>query len=285
MSDYNALKVPELKKLLQEKSLPVTGNKADLIARLQEHEKPKNAAPVAEAEDEIDYSDDDIPATTAKPAEPTESAKPAEPAEPTPAPADEKAAEPVAPVKDVPESAPEAAPEAATTAEKPAEAATEEEAKEEAPKPDFSAHLPASKADEEARKRAERAKRFGIVENEEEKKKVERVEKFGVDQSSLAKSLDSALPEKRAPKRGREGANADGERGAKRQNQNRTQNQNDNSGGRQRGRGRFRGGSRQGGPPRKEGNQGGARGKPNTFNDPTEKAKAEARAKRFAATS
>lgn len=39
MSDYAALKVPELKKLLQEKSLPITGNKADLIARLQEHDK------------------------------------------------------------------------------------------------------------------------------------------------------------------------------------------------------------------------------------------------------
>jgi hypothetical protein len=39
MSDYASLKVPELKKLLQEKSLPVAGNKADLIARLQEHDK------------------------------------------------------------------------------------------------------------------------------------------------------------------------------------------------------------------------------------------------------
>lgn len=36
---YSALKVPELKKLLQEKSLPVAGNKADLIARLVEHDK------------------------------------------------------------------------------------------------------------------------------------------------------------------------------------------------------------------------------------------------------
>jgi SAP domain-containing ribonucleoprotein len=42
MSDYASLKVPELKKLLQEKGLPVTGNKADLIARLQENDK-KNA--------------------------------------------------------------------------------------------------------------------------------------------------------------------------------------------------------------------------------------------------
>lgn len=42
MADYTALKVPELKKLLAEKKLPQTGNKADLIARLQEDDK-KNA--------------------------------------------------------------------------------------------------------------------------------------------------------------------------------------------------------------------------------------------------
>lgn len=44
MTDYSSLKVPELKKLLQEKSLPVAGNKADLIARLQEHDKTQEPA-------------------------------------------------------------------------------------------------------------------------------------------------------------------------------------------------------------------------------------------------
>jgi SAP domain-containing ribonucleoprotein len=39
MTDYNSQKVPELKKLLQDRSLPISGNKADLIARLQEHDK------------------------------------------------------------------------------------------------------------------------------------------------------------------------------------------------------------------------------------------------------
>lgn len=43
MSDYASLKVPELKKLLQEKSLPITGNKADLIARLQGYDKSQEA--------------------------------------------------------------------------------------------------------------------------------------------------------------------------------------------------------------------------------------------------
>lgn len=42
MADYASLKVPELKKLLAEKSLSQTGNKADLIARLVEDDK-KNA--------------------------------------------------------------------------------------------------------------------------------------------------------------------------------------------------------------------------------------------------
>ena len=41
MADYATLKVPELKKLLQERSLAITGNKADLIARLQENDKEK----------------------------------------------------------------------------------------------------------------------------------------------------------------------------------------------------------------------------------------------------
>ena len=39
MAEYSSLKVPELKKLLAEKGLPQTGNKADLIARLQENDK------------------------------------------------------------------------------------------------------------------------------------------------------------------------------------------------------------------------------------------------------
>jgi SAP domain-containing ribonucleoprotein len=41
MADYNALKVPDLKKLLSERGLVVSGNKADLIARLQEDDGKK----------------------------------------------------------------------------------------------------------------------------------------------------------------------------------------------------------------------------------------------------
>lgn len=39
MADYNSMKVPELKKLLQSRNLGVTGNKADLVARLVENDK------------------------------------------------------------------------------------------------------------------------------------------------------------------------------------------------------------------------------------------------------
>ncbi|KAH9909571.1 hypothetical protein F4778DRAFT_4678 [Xylariomycetidae sp. FL2044] len=283
MTDYASLKVPELKKLLQEKSLPVAGNKADLIARLQEHDQaqevpePQEEAapaqtatvPAAEAEDIIDWDDDDTAPATTKPAEAPK------PAEPIPA------AEPPKPVE----------PAAATTTatvddegDKPAEQPSEDVAKaEEAPKTDFSAHLPASVADEEARKRQERAKRFGIVEegNDEDKKKADRAKRFGVEESSLPSGLDAALPEKRPRKRGREGGNADGDRDNKRQN---------GPGGRQRGgggRGRGRHGGGGGGRPggrdgRRDGKPNGAGPRRNILDDPTEKSKAEARAKRFA---
>lgn len=38
MTDYSSLKVPELKKLLAQRKLPIAGNKADVIARLQEYD-------------------------------------------------------------------------------------------------------------------------------------------------------------------------------------------------------------------------------------------------------
>lgn len=45
MADYASMKVPELKKLLAERKLAQTGNKADLIARLQEEDdKPAGDA-------------------------------------------------------------------------------------------------------------------------------------------------------------------------------------------------------------------------------------------------
>jgi large subunit ribosomal protein L32e len=63
MSDYDKMTVAELKELLKEAGLPVSGKKADLIARLQDG--AEDSAPAQEvAEEEVseesdDYEDDD----------------------------------------------------------------------------------------------------------------------------------------------------------------------------------------------------------------------------------
>jgi SAP domain-containing ribonucleoprotein len=137
-------------------------------------------------------------------------------------------------------------------------------------------------------------------ENDEDQKKAERAKRFGVEESSadaadsIVKGLDAALPERRERKRGRgEDAGGNDQRGAKRQStdgrrggRNNNNNNNNNRGGRDGGRdgGRRDGGRRQGGGRdggRQQQQNGGGR-KANILNDPAEKAKAEARAKRFA---
>jgi SAP domain-containing ribonucleoprotein len=252
MTDYASMKVPELKKLLAEKKLAQTGNKADLIARLQEEDnkadatseaaKPgtlaaedvqgsrANATTAAETkEDEINYSDD-------------EAAKPAA-AEPAPAAStDAAAADPV--------------PETAKDADVPAAEATPAE-----PAPSFAMGLDSSAVDEETRKRAERAKRFGIEEDNDAEKRADRAKRFGIDEKDLAKGLDSALPS-RPLKRGR--GQQDGNRPGKRHNHDRRDRRNGRTGG---------------------GGGGNAPVKKTTgiIDDPAEKAKAEKRAARFAA--
>ncbi|KAF3357020.1 Putative leucine aminopeptidase 1 [Verticillium dahliae VDG1] len=198
MADYNSMKVPELKKLLQTRSLSVTGNKADLVARLAENDKQNAPKP-------------------------------------------------------------------------------------EAPKENFALNLNATDPSEETKKRAERAKRFGITADDsadtEAKKKAERAARFGADSNDIASSLDAALPERR-PKRGRgEGDQQQGGQDAKRQNA---------ANGGRRGRGRQQGqreqqqGGRRQPPPRE--NAGRKQGGGGRVIDPAEKAKLEARAKRFAAS-
>jgi SAP domain-containing ribonucleoprotein len=44
MADYSQLKVPDLKKILQERGLAISGNKADLIARLTDADKKSGGA-------------------------------------------------------------------------------------------------------------------------------------------------------------------------------------------------------------------------------------------------
>ncbi|EFZ00709.1 DNA-binding SAP [Metarhizium robertsii ARSEF 23] len=258
MTDYNALKVPELKAILGQRKLPQTGNKQALIARLQEDDDkaaagseeakpgksqedtirsaPLLTKPPSEAakQDEITYSDDEPAAS--KPAAATEP-NPEEPAkeevakEEVPAPADADA---------------DAAAEKTDAAE-PAE-----------PAQSYAIGLASTAADEEAKKRAERAKRFGIEEDEDAKRRADRAKRFGLDQNELSSSLDSALPERRLKRgRGRDGDN----RPAKRQSLD--------------GRGRPGRGPRQGG--NKE------RGERAVLDDAVEKAKAEKRAARFAA--
>jgi SAP domain-containing ribonucleoprotein len=129
----------------------------------------------------------------------------------------------------------------------------------EAPKPDFSMGIPQTDAEKEAEKRAIRAKRFGITEDDEAKRLAERAKKFGLEsKEAVVKGLDSALPERKL-KRGREDKQSG--RNAKRQTPDRrTEAPKANTAG----------------PPTK---QPAAR----ILDDPAEKAKAEARAKRFQA--
>lgn len=154
----------------------------------------------------------------------------------------------------------EGAPTAADGAVAASGATTSEAASEpEAPKQDFSIGISQTDAEKEAEKRAARAKRFGIIEDDEAKKLAERAKKFGLDsKEAVVKGLDSALPE-RKQKRGRE--DRQGGRAAKRQTPDRRTEAPK---------------SKPAGAPAKQ-----PAGR--IIDDPVEKAKAEARAKRFAA--
>ncbi|OIW29745.1 hypothetical protein CONLIGDRAFT_343569 [Coniochaeta ligniaria NRRL 30616] len=284
MADYGVLKVNDLKKLLQERNLSTTGNKPDLIKRLQDADRdaeangsaaaapaaaPNNA--VAEDEDAINYEDDDEPA--AAPAAPA--AAPPVAAEPTPAAPEDTVANPadetVAP--------------------------TTEEASPTPAAPVFTANLPDTDPDSEAAKRLARAKRFGIPEESLEAQKAARATRFGLEKEDLAKSLDAPLPERQKKRaRGAEDALADKEGSpAAKKVANGAGGGGRDGGGRQRnGGGRGRGGrngerggsAAQGGQnknqrPKQDGGAKRAAAAPVAM-DPAEKAKLEARAKRFA---
>ena len=62
MAEYESLTVAELKDLLRERELPVSGKKAELIARLEEHDSSDDVEqPVEEMEEvEDDFEDDDF---------------------------------------------------------------------------------------------------------------------------------------------------------------------------------------------------------------------------------
>lgn len=154
--------------------------------------------------------------------------------------------------------APQAAEGAAALEAKTTEAEGEAAPAPEEPKQDFTIGIQQTDAEKEAERRAARAKRFGIQEDDEAKKLAERAKKFGLDSTEkVVQGLDSALPERRQ-KRGRD-EKQQGGRNAKRQTPDR----------------------RTGPAPRAA--DAAKTNKPagRIIDDPTEKAKAEARAKRF----
>tara|TARA_B100000029_G_scaffold417828_1_gene422619 strand:+ start:1138 stop:1806 length:669 start_codon:yes stop_codon:yes gene_type:complete len=62
MTDYESLTVADLKDVLRERGLPVSGKKAELIARLQEHDSSEVAVESASEIEEVegDFEDDDF---------------------------------------------------------------------------------------------------------------------------------------------------------------------------------------------------------------------------------
>lgn len=332
MADYSTQKVPDLKKLLSERGLVISGNKADLIARLQEDDAKKSGGAVTctsiplklrnsdyapshpfsqtrhtdvlchiagAGEDEIDWDEDDnkpAEATTAPAAAAIAAGGVGQVNTPVAVP-NQKAAIDPSTTSDLTVKQPEATP-STTEAAPAAEEEKKEEPKPEEPRKDYTLGLVMSEAEKEAEKRAARAKRFGKKEpaadgeapakeqTEEEKKLEERAKKFGTakpkEQEVVGvEGLNSALPERRL-KRERDGRDSrDGGRQAKRQTPDRRME------GQRRGGG---GGGQQGqrggrGGERRAGGGGGAaagQGLKKVTDDPSEKAKAEARARRFA---
>ncbi|KAH7409424.1 hypothetical protein BKA64DRAFT_664918 [Cadophora sp. MPI-SDFR-AT-0126] len=297
MADYSSQKVPDLKKLLSERGLVISGNKADLIARLQEDDAKKNggAASSGAGEDEIDWDEDDnklaAEATTAPAAAAIAAGGLGQVKNPVAVP-NQKAAIDPSTTNDLTVKQPEPTKtESAPTPAVAADGETKAETKPEEPKKDYTIGLGLSEAEKEAEKRAARAKRFARPETaapskemtEEEKKLEERAKKFGTDKTKekevvqdIVKGLNSALPERKL-KRERGGDGAQGRQAKRQTPDRRTEAPRRGRGGGQGQRGGGRGGERKTGGP--------AAGQAlkKITDDPEERAKAEARAKRFAA--
>ncbi|KAK0109904.1 hypothetical protein ONS95_002575 [Cadophora gregata] len=298
MADYSAQKVPDLKKLLSERGLVISGNKADLIARLQEDDAKKNGGATASGagEDEIDWDEDDhkpaAEATTAPAAAAIATGGVGQVKTPIAVP-NQKAAIDPSTTNDLKVKQPEPAKtESAPAPAADAEGEKEVEAKPEEPKKDYTIGLGLSEAEKEAEKRAARAKRFARPEaaaptkemTEEEKKLEERAKKFGTDKvkekevvEDIVKGLNSALPERKL-KRDRGGEGAQGRQAKRQTPDRRTEAPRRGGGGGGQGQ---RGGGR--GGERKTGGAAAGQGLKKITDDPEERAKAEARAKRFAA--
>lgn len=278
-TDYAKKTNAELVEILKSRGLPHGGKKADMVSRLQENDNASTAAPAQteNADDVIDWEDDEVPTAGAAAA-----AKPAEAAAPAPA----ESAVPQAEGTKTEEAAQsaEAAQEGGAEAAA-AGTAEEQEAQqpaEEKPAPNFSIGLSVTDLEEELKKRKARAEKFGITEESQAaidsaEKKLERAKRFGTadEEAPSVESvsrLDQALPE-RSRKRGH-GDNEQGGRGGKRRN---FQGRNN-----QRNRGR---GNRNQGQNQKQGQSQKSSTNNAAANGLSEKDKAalEARKKRFAA--
>ncbi|KAF2399678.1 hypothetical protein EJ06DRAFT_531196 [Trichodelitschia bisporula] len=252
MPDYAKLKNAELEALLKSRSLPHTGKKAEMVARLQDDDAKKDSAPATDAtpaeaapaaaalppanEDEIDWDDEAADPKAAAPAN-------AEAATDSKSDGNNPAA--------VPNQVPAIDP--ATTDDLTViPPATDAPAAEPTPEPkvDYAAGLASTSIDEELERRKKRAARFGVKEGEEDPiaaeaiKKLERAKKF--NETGGPRGLDEALPEGGRKRRG------DGEDG--RVNKRRDVNGSGRDGRRD---GNARDGRRQGGQGGQNGRRGG----------------------------
>lgn len=268
-TDYSKKTNADLVEILKSRSLPHTGKKAELVARLQESDSQSGAAPAPSsaakadvADDVIDWEDDEVPAEGTKPSTETGAAALAaggkgQVSNPAAVPNQQLDENPAA-TSDlkVESTGGEAGKEGseAVPAEATAEGGGAGAQEEEKPAPNFAKGLPTTEMEEELRKRKARAEKFGITEDSqtaiaEAEKSLERAKRFGTGADPNAgvgvQKLDEALPQEKSRKRGRNDREQGG-RGGKRRN----------FGGRNQGRRQGGGGNRN----RKEGGNNNANG-------------------------
>ena len=222
--DYSKRKNAELEELLRSRSLPHTGKKADLVARLQEydnaqHSSSKKPAAITSGEDEIDWDDDaptavvptvgSDPASTAAIAAGGQgqianpAAVPNQVVDTDPSKTEDLTVDPPAPISTA---------KGQDQDERASKPAKGNEAPSTAPPTDFTSGLSITSLDDEIAKREKRAARFNLKENDGEAlKSLERAKKFGTgstEDKTAIRGLDEALPERvkkeRGVKRGRE---------------------------------------------------------------------------------